>query len=67
MEKTERFGLVLSPEEKAALQRLADRERLPAAAVVRRLIWNAVTSDAPAHNAPLKIEGNFHQMANLPG
>ena len=39
MRKTERFGLVLSPEEKAALEELARRERLPAAAVVRRLIW----------------------------
>ena len=39
MEKSERFGLVLSPAEKAALQRLANHERLPAAAVVRRLIW----------------------------
>lgn len=39
--KDERFGLVLSKDEKAALQLLADRERLPAAAVVRRLIWDA--------------------------
>ena len=39
MEKSERFGLVLSPAEKATLHRLADRERIPAAAVVRRLIW----------------------------
>jgi hypothetical protein len=37
--KSERFGLVLSPTEKAALRRLAERERIPAAAVVRRLIW----------------------------
>lgn len=39
MVKSERFGLVLSPEEKLLLQRLAERERLPIAAVVRRLIW----------------------------
>lgn len=39
MEKSERFGLVLSPAEKLALQYLAERERIPAAAVVRRLIW----------------------------
>ena len=39
MGKSERFGLVLSPAEKAMLQRLAQRERIPAAAVVRRLIW----------------------------
>jgi len=41
MRKSERFALVLSPAEKAALQRLAKQERLPAAAVVRRLIWHA--------------------------
>ncbi len=67
MEKTERFGLVLSPEEKAALQHLADRERLPAAAVVRRLIWDAVKGDAPARVLTVRSEGNFSQMANLPG
>lgn len=39
MEKTERFGLVLSTAEKTALQRLAAHERIPAAAVVRRLVW----------------------------
>ena len=39
--KTERFNMALTPEDKAQLQRLAARERLPAAAVVRRLIWAA--------------------------
>lgn len=39
MEKSERFNLVLTPEDKQALQRLAAQERIPAAAVVRRLIW----------------------------
>jgi hypothetical protein len=39
VERSERFGLVLSLTEKAALRRLAERERLPAAAVVRRLLW----------------------------
>jgi hypothetical protein len=39
MEKTERFALVLSPADKAILRHLARRERLSAAAVVRRLIW----------------------------
>ncbi len=39
--KTERFGMVLSVADKELLQRLADRERIPAAAVVRRLIWDA--------------------------
>ena len=39
MDKSERFGMVLSPLEKLALQRLAVQERIPLAAVVRRLIW----------------------------
>ena len=39
MERSERFGLVLSEAEKTALEKLAERERLPAAAVVRRLLW----------------------------
>ena len=39
MEKTERFGLVLTPAELAALQRLADSDGgLSSAAVIRRLI-----------------------------
>lgn len=38
--KSERFGLLLSPAEKSALAQLAQEERLPAAAVVRRLIWH---------------------------
>ncbi len=68
MEKTERFNMALTPEDKAALQHLAGRERLPAAAVVRRLIWEAVqTSDAPARVLTVRAEGNFSHMANLPG
>lgn len=39
--RDERFALVLTKDEKTALQLLAERERLPAAAVVRRLIWDA--------------------------
>lgn len=39
MTKSERFGMLLSPSEKAALEELADRERISAAAVVRRLVW----------------------------
>jgi hypothetical protein len=45
MAKTERFGLVLSSEEKLALQRVAERERISAAAVIRRLIWKAAQAD----------------------
>lgn len=39
MDKTERFGLVLRPDEKTALEKLAEKERISAAAVIRRLIW----------------------------
>ena len=39
MEKSERFGLVLTPIEKKILSRIAAIERIPAAAVIRRLIW----------------------------
>jgi len=39
MKRDQRFPVVLSEEERAVLQRLADEERTPAAAVVRRLIW----------------------------
>lgn len=45
--KTERFEFVMTAEEKAALRRLARRERLPMAAVVRRLVW---TADQQCHN-----------------
>jgi len=60
MKKSERFGLVLSPGEKRALLRLAEGERISAAAVVRRLIWDAakhldvesreVSPDTPLHS-----------------
>jgi hypothetical protein len=40
--RTQRFGLKLSPVERRALEQLARHERLPAAAVVRRLIWREV-------------------------
>lgn len=67
MVKTERFILAMTQEDKAALQRLAARERIPAAAVVRRLIWReaqtlidsdvnkkgAVLADAPARSAAM--------------
>lgn len=44
--KDERFNLMLTAADKAALKRLAEAERLPAAAVVRRLVWEA----AQQHN-----------------
>lgn len=40
-EKIERFGLVLTPAEKQVLEALAEKERITAAAVVRRLVWQA--------------------------
>lgn len=39
MTKSERFGLVLSAQEKALLWSLAHKERVSAADVVRRLVW----------------------------
>lgn len=51
-EKIERFGLVLTPAEKQALEDLARRERITAAAVVRRLIWQAAY---PNSGAPVDI------------
>jgi hypothetical protein len=42
--KSERFSLVLSSAEKWALQQLAELERIPAAAVIRRLIWREAES-----------------------
>jgi hypothetical protein len=44
MEKSERFGLVLSPTEKHVLQLLAELERIPKAAVIRRLILREAES-----------------------
>ena len=44
MEKSERFGLVLSPAEKHLLHCLAELERIPKAAIIRRLIWREAKS-----------------------
>lgn len=41
--KDQRFDMMLTAADKAALKKLAETERLPAAAVVRRLIWQAAT------------------------
>jgi hypothetical protein len=37
--RTKKFMLALSPSERTTLQQLADRERLSAAALLRRLVW----------------------------
>lgn len=48
--KDQRFDMMLTAADKAALKKLAEAERLPAAAVVRRLIWAAATNAGqPAH------------------
>ena len=39
--KTERFILAMTPEDKAVLWYLAEHEQMSAAAIVRRLIWDA--------------------------
>ena len=39
MLRTEKFSMILSFTEKAALQNLAKAERLSAAATIRRLVW----------------------------
>jgi hypothetical protein len=56
MNKSLRFGLVLSPAEKAALRSLANRERLSAAAVVRRLIWHEAKRLNIATDPELAVE-----------
>lgn len=52
-EKEERFGLVMTLEERKALDSLARLERISQAAVVRRLIWQAATN-AGAQSAQLE-------------
>lgn len=39
MEKTERFEMLMEPREKELLRMLAEIERISAAAVLRRLLW----------------------------
>jgi hypothetical protein len=39
MRRDQRFSVVMSKTERAMLQRLAQHEHIPAAAVVRRLVW----------------------------
>ena len=45
-EKVEKFGMVMTVEEKQALDDLARLERISQAAVLRRLIWQAATKAA---------------------
>jgi len=39
MKQTERFEMLMTPEEKELLRVLAEAEHISAAAVIRRLIW----------------------------
>jgi len=57
---------VLSAEEKDALRLLADRERLPAAAVVRLLIWEAVQRDTETQGTlePCYKKGGMEPCSN---
>ena len=50
--KDQRFDMMLTAADKAALKRLAEAERLPAAAVVRRLIWQAAQQHAVKAGQP---------------
>lgn len=54
--KDERFNLMLSAADKAALKRLAEAERLPAAAVVRRLVWEAAQQHAIQAGQPAQSQ-----------
>lgn len=61
--KDQKFALVMSAEEKAALHDLAYRERVSAAELVRRLIWIAAQKAPPTvepafDNQPLNQVGN---------
>lgn len=40
-DRTEKFGLVMTAEERKALDSLARQERISQAAVLRRLLWAA--------------------------
>ena len=54
--RDERFGLVLNAKEKAALERLAERENLSAAAVLRRLVMQAANpAGQPAQPHPSEV------------
>lgn len=45
--RDERFGLVLNSQEKAALVRLSEQERISQANVLRRLLWQAAQQQLP--------------------
>lgn len=50
--KDQKFALVMTTEDKRALDNLARQERISQAAVLRRLIWQAATTAGaqPAHS-----------------
>jgi hypothetical protein len=61
--RTVKYMLAFSPSERDALQRLANHERLPAAAVVRRLVWNEARRHGltPAQGALPQPAGEVRQ------
>lgn len=57
-EKDQRFGLVMTNEERRALDGLARAERISQAAVLRRLIWQAANqqpASAPAQTNEVRL------------
>lgn len=55
-EKVEKFTLVMTTEDRQALDRLAREERISQAAVLRRLVWQAAKSAAqPAQPHPSEV------------
>lgn len=52
--KDQRFDMMLTADDKDALKRLAEAERLPAAAVVRRLIWAAAQQQVKTGYPPVQ-------------
>lgn len=52
-QKIEKFGLVMTREERQALDDLARQERISQAAVLRRLIWQAAQKTLPT--APYRV------------
>lgn len=57
-DRTEKFGLVMTTEERKALDDLARQERISQAAVLRRLIWQAaMKAGQPAQSPRIEVQG----------
>jgi hypothetical protein len=53
-DKEQRFGLVMTTEERKALDALARQERISQAAVLRRLIWQAAIKAGQPAQSPTR-------------